>query len=370
MGELLASVEFWDATPKPSAGESRNFATPWNSNPGRFEKKGGRKKASTVIPDLRKNFRAVLQRYTAGDPMRKEVKWTNLSKREITKRLDEMGTTVSVNIVGQLLEEDDFRRRKLRKTTAMGSSPRRNDQFLRIDDLIDEYCQAGNPMLSMDTKKKEPLGPYYRPGLLFAAEDVPVYDHDFLHAAEGVMVPHGLYDLQRNVGHLYLGLSHDTSRFACDNVYRWWMRFGRWYYPSADSLLLLCDCGGSNDYRRYLFKQNLQVLADRMQLEVRVAHYPPYTSKYNPIEHRLFPHVARACSGVSLTDVPLAVQLMRKTRTRTGLRVTVEVVQKYYATREQYSPEFRAAMPLVFDDDLSSWNYRAVPGAARDLLLN
>ena len=103
-----------------------------------------------------------------------------------------------------------------------------------------------------------------------------MYDHDFLHAAEGVLYPHGLYDLKRNVGHLYLGLSHDTSQFACDNVYRWWMRFGRWRYPDATSLLLLCDCGGSNDYRRYLFKQSLQVLADRLQLVVRVAHYPPY----------------------------------------------------------------------------------------------
>jgi hypothetical protein len=227
-----------------------------------------------------------------------------------------------------------------------------------------------NPVLSMDTKKKECLGPYYRPGLLFADEDVPVYDHDFLHAAEGVLYPHGLYDLQRNVGHLYLGLSHDTSAFACDNVYRWWMRFGRWYYPYATSLLLLCDCGGSNDYRRYLFKQSLQGLADRMQLEVRVAHYPPYTSKYNPIEHRLFPHVTRACAGVSFTDLDTAVQLMRKTGTRTGLRVTLEVIPKYYPTGLKYSPEFRAAMPLIFDEDLSAWNYRAVPGAAGHCLLN
>ena len=193
------------------------------------------------MPELQENFREVLKRYTAGDPMREEVKWTNLPKSEIAQRLAEMGTPVSVNVVGQLLRDANFGRRKLRKTKAMGSSPRRNDQFLRIDALIDEYSLAGNPILSMDTKKKEPLGPYYRPGLLFAVEDVPVYDHDFLHAAEGVLYPHGLYDLQRNVGHLYLGLSHDTSRFACDNVYRWWMRFGRWYYPYATSLLLLCD---------------------------------------------------------------------------------------------------------------------------------
>jgi hypothetical protein len=320
--------------------------------------------------DLQDHFHEVLRRHTAGDPMREDVKWTNLTKTEIAKRLGQLGTPVSVNIVTQLLRDARFGRRKLRKTRAMGSVARRNDQFLHIAELLEEYEGAANPILSMDTKKKELLGPYYRPGLLFAIQDVPVYDHDFLHAAEGVMYPHGLYDPKRNVGHLYLGLSHDTSQFACDNVYRWWMRFGRWYYPDATSLLLLCDCGGSNSYRRYLFKQYLQRLADRMELEVRVAHYPPYTSKYNPIEHRLFPHVTRACAGVPFEDLAMAVQLMRKTRTRTGLRVTVEVVDKYYATGQKYSPAFRTAMPLVFDDDLSAWNYRAIPGAARDILLN
>lgn len=322
------------------------------------------------MPELRDNFQDVIRRYTAGDPLREDVKWTNLTKTEIANRLAETSTPVSVNIVSQLLKDAEFRQRKLRKTLAMGSAPRRNDQFERIAELRETYENSLNPILSMDTKKKEPLGPYYRPGMVFSPEEVPVYDHDFLHAAEGVVLPHGLYDWKRNVGHLYLGLSHDTSEFACDNVYRWWMRFGRWYYPYATSLLLLCDCGGSNSYRRYLFKQSLQILADRMQLEVRVAHYPPYTSKYNPIEHRLFPHVTRACAGASLIDLETAVQLMRKTRTRTGLRVTLEVVKKYYATGRQYSAEFRSKMPLVFDDDLSAWNYRALPGAARDLNLN
>lgn len=322
------------------------------------------------MPELRSNFQEVVRRYTAGDPMRVEVKWTNLTKIEIARRLAQTSTPVSVNIVTQLLDDADFHRRKLRKTLAMGSVPRRNDQFEYIAQLVARYQTSSNPVLSMDTKKKESLGPYFRPGLLFAPEDVPVYDHDFLHAAEGILYPHGLYDLKRNVGHLYLGLSHDTSAFACDNVYRWWMRFGRWYYPYATSLLLLCDCGGSNSYRRYLFKQSLQRLADQMQLEVRVAHYPPYTSKYNPIEHRLFPHVTRACAGVSLTDLSMAVQLMRKTRTRTGLRVTLEVIRKYYATGQQYSAEFRSAMPLEFDEDLSAWNYRAVPGAAGNLILD
>jgi hypothetical protein len=305
----------------------------------------------------------VLRLHTAGDPCREEVVWTNLTKTKIAEHLAKGGTQVSVNIVTQLLDDANFHRRKLRKTLAMGSAPRRNDQFEYIALLRQEYESLGYPILSMDTKKKECLGPYFRPGVLFAPEDVPVYDHDFLHAADGILIPHALYDVQRNVGHLYLGLSHDTSEFACGNVSRWWLRFGRWYYARATSLLLLCDCGGNNDARHYIFKYDLQRLANRLGIEIRVAHYPPYTSKYNPIEHRLFPHVTRACAGASFLDLPTALRLLRKTRTQTGLRVTVEVVRKYYATKRTCPEAFRAAMPIEFDADLSSWNYRAVPQA-------
>lgn len=210
-------------------------------------------------------------------------------------------------------------------------------------------------------RKKELLGTYYRDGQLYTLDVQLVFDHDFAHAAKGVILPHSLYDLKRNLGHLYLGLSHDTSEFACDNVYRWWQTYGRVWYPQATSILLLCDSGGSNDYRRYVFKEQLQRLAERLQLEVRVAHYPPYTSKYNPIEHRLFPHVTRACQGVIFDQLSTVVELMQKTRTRQGLRVTVRVIKKFYATGQTCSAEFKAAMPIRFDEDLPQWNYRAVP---------
>jgi len=315
------------------------------------------------MPKLKEAFREVLRLHTAGDPDREEVVWTNLTKTEIAARLAQRGFKVSVNIVTQLLDDAKFHRRKLRKTLAMGSTPLRNEQFEYIAELRAEYEAKGWPILSYDVKKKESLGPYYRPGLLYGLADVPVYDHDFLHAANGLLIPHGLYDLRRNVGHLYLGLSHDTSEFGCDNVYRWWMAYGRWYYGRAESLLLLCDGGGHNDSRHYIFKYDLQRLANRIGIEIRVAHYPPYTSKYNPIEHRLFPHVTRACAGTSLPDLETAVQLLRKTRTRTGLRVTVKVVDKYYATKRTCPDEFRAALPLEFDAERSSWNYRAVPQA-------
>lgn len=173
--------------------------------------------------------------------------------------------------------------------------------------------------------------------------------------------PHGIYDLKQNHGHLNLGLSHDTSRFACDSIAHWWESRGRALYPKADSILLLCDGGGSNAANRYVFKYHLERLADRIGLEIRVAHYPPYTSKYNPIEHRFFPHVTRACQGVLFTTLDTAVAKMAETRTATGLRSTVHVLPGDYPIGEKAPKNYKQTMRIVFDDDLPAWNYRAKP---------
>ena len=317
------------------------------------------------MPELHENFLQVVREHTAGDPQRAEIRWTNLSKKDLVAKMAKTTTPVGRRVVAQLLAHHRYRKRKLRKCLAMGHVRGRNEQFENIARLREEFWDSPNPMLSMDTKKKEYLGTYYREGRLYTLEAQLVFDHDFAHAADGVIYPHSLYDLKRNVGHLYLGLSHDTSAFACDNILRWWKTHGRVWYPRATSILLLCDCGGSNDYRRYVFKEQLHWLAERLQLEVRVAHYPPYTSKYNPIEHRLFPHVTRACQGVVFDRLSTVVQLMRNTRTSTGLRVTVRVVDKFYATGQACTAEFKRAMPIVFDEDMPRWNYRAVPTLLR-----
>jgi hypothetical protein len=316
------------------------------------------------MPELNENFLRVLREHTAGDPQRETVRWTNLTKKDLVAHMAKTSTPVGRRVVAQLLARHRYRKRQARKSLPMGHAKGRNAQFEKIARLREEFWDSPNPILSMDTKKKEYLGTYYREGQLYTVEALLVYDHDFAHAATGVIYPHSLYDLKRNVGHLYLGLNHDTSEFACDNVFRWWQTFGRIWYPRADSVLLLCDCGGSNDYRRYVFKEQLQRLAEKIQLAVRVAHYPPYTSKYNPIEHRLFPHVTRACQGVIFDSISTVVELMRNTRTSKGLRVTVRVVPKFYATGQACSPEFKAAMPIRFDEDLPRWNYRAVPTPA------
>src|SRR5271154_2986416 len=164
----------------------------------------------------------------------------------------------------------------------------RDQQFGILRSYRQSFLESANPIISIDTKKRELLGLYWRKGRLFTAQGREVFDHDFPSFAKGVIIPHGLYDVKQNDGHVNLGTSHDTGEFACDSIERWWEGQGRELYPRASSILLLCDGGGSNSASHYLFKEDLQALVDRLGIEIRVAHYPPYCSKYNPIEHRLF----------------------------------------------------------------------------------
>jgi hypothetical protein len=188
-----------------------------------------------------------------------------------------------------------------------------------------------------------------------------VFDHDWKSLAQGVAIPHGLYDLNLNVGYIHIGTSHDTSAFACDAIRQWWQQYGRVQYANSGSILLLCDGGGSNSARQYLFKQDLQALVNELGVEIRIAHYPPYTSKYNPIEHRLFPHVTRACQGVIFQSVEMLRELMASSKTQTGLEVFATVSDKMYETGRKVTQEFKKTMEIVFDEYLPQWNYTAKP---------
>ena len=158
-----------------------------------------------------------------------------------------------------------------------------------------------------------------------------------------------------------LGISHDTSEFACECVRQWWLTYGYIAYPKATALLLLCDCGGSNNARYYLFKEELQRLSNELNIEIRIAHYPPYTSKYNPIEHRLFPHITRACKGVIFKSIELVNDLMAKAKTKTGLKVFSGILTKTFETGRKVAEDFKETMRIQFDDYLPQWNYAAVP---------
>ena len=224
-----------------------------------------------------------------------------------------------------------------------------------------EFEAAGNPVVSMDTKKKEHLGNLYRDGQLYTLEEVRTLDHDFVSYAEGIVIPHSIYDLKHNSGYINLGTSHDTSEFVCDSLRNWWYNQGQVLYPEATCLLILCDGGGSNSSRHYIFKEDVLKLADEIGLDIRIAHYPPYCSKYNPIEHRLFPHVTRACQGVVFQNIELVKELMAQTSTTTGLTVTVEIIDKVYELKRKVANGFKETMRIVFDKVLPQWNYIAVP---------
>lgn len=293
--------------------------------------------------------------------MRPDVLWTNLSQREIAAELLPRGFRVSVTVVRQLLRHHGIGRRKARKQLPAGQHAQRDRQFQIIAAWRGRYELSDNPIVSMDTKKKEFLGTLFREGQAYTDTTLKTPDHDYPTLATGVLYPHGLYDVRNNLGHINLGTSHDTSRFACDSLAYWWLQFGRLAYPKATSILLLCDGGGSNSSRRYVFKHALEGLADRLNLEIRVAHYPPHESKYNPIEHRVFPHVSRTCRGVLFTSADVAMRAMARARTKTGLRTTVHLLAGDYPLGEKAPVGYKQSMGILFDSELPAWNYCAVP---------
>ena len=272
-------------------------------------------------------------------------------------------TPVSDDTIRQWLKQQRIRLRKIQKTKAGGSTPDRDTQFQNIADLIGTYKAAGNPVFSVDTKAKEFLGRLFRQGRSWCSQAPVAFDHDFPSWAEGVLIPHGIYDPVRNRGHINLGLSHDTSEFACESLRWYWNRIGRQCYPHAESMLLLFDCGGSNAAAKFIVKYDLQQLADSIGLPIRVAHYPSYCSKYNPIERRLFPHITRSCSGHLFGTLERAVQLMQNATTRTGLRTTVNVMRKVYETGRNATKEMKQFLADVvqYEHLLPKWNYTLTP---------
>ena len=188
-----------------------------------------------------------------------------------------------------------------------------------------------------------------------------VFDHDFPHLADGRIIPYGIYDTLRNQGFIVIGTSKDTSEFVCDCFRLWWALVGSIEYANATSILLLADGGGSNSSRHYIFKEDLQKLVNDLGIEIRMAHYPPYTSKWNPIEHRLFPHVTRAMSGVVLKNYETVKELIEKAKTKTGLIVQAKILDKIYQTGRKYADDFKETMKIVFDGYLGQWNYTAIP---------
>jgi hypothetical protein len=316
------------------------------------------------MPRLAENFEKVIADHTAGDPVHGEVKWTNLTQQQIAAGLDAAGTPVSVTVVRKLLKHFGYRRRKASKVLAMGRHPDADAQFQQIAKVRRKFLAAEQPVLSIDTKKKELLGNFARPGTLYAMADVKVFDHDFGGQQRGVVIPHGIYDMGQNRGHVTLGTSHDTSQFAIDSLLVWWRLHGREQYPEAREVLLLCDGGGSNGYRVRAFKAELQRFANVTGWTVQVAHYPPYKSKYNPIEHRMFPHVDRSYRGVILRSLDTVRRLIASTVTAGGLEVTASILRNAYHTGLKITDAVMETIRCQAAKLLPAWNYRIEPNLA------
>lgn len=304
---------------------------------------------------------SLLKVRTAGNPDEESIVFTDLSPTTLSEKLKLMGTPASEQTIRQWMDEKGLRLRSISKVISPGSSRDRNRQFERIAELIEQYQTDGNPYFSVDTKAKEFLGQLYRNGRVRSTQAFKAFSYDFPSLASGVIIPHGIYDPVRNRGHINIGLSHDTTLFACDSLQWYWNRIGKQCYPNATSLLLLCDCGGSNSANKYIFKHDLQTLSNRIGLEIRLAHYPSYCSKYNPIERRLFPHISRACSGMLFDSLDTVVNLMRQASTRKGLKTTVNVIRRGYETGRNATDEIKRNLKIIFDDLLPKWNYRAIP---------
>jgi hypothetical protein len=312
-------------------------------------------------PQLEQNLKSLLEERTAGDPDDEQIVWTDMTPPQIAAAVTDRGTPVSPAIVRDWLEDEGLALHKIEKTLAGGESPDRDAQFRHIARLKRSYLNAGEPVFSIDTKAKEHLGQLFRQGRVWTQQAFQALDHDFPSWATGVVIPHGIYDVARNLGHINIGLSHDTSEFACDSFRWFWKCIGQQRYPWATKILILCDAGGSNSANQYLFKHDLQLLANNLGLPIRVAHYPSYCSKYNPADRRFFPHVSRACRGVLFDTLDTVVRLMRRASTSTGLRTTVHVIRKAYATGRQLAADFKSTMTINFSRVLPKWNYTAKP---------
>ena len=303
--------------------------------------------------------------HTAGSPTDEAVKWTHLRPCDIALHLSEVHElNISHGCIKRILRADNYVRRKPVKTLAVGKSPVRNEQFELIFFLIALFSDMGhNPIMSIDTKKKEALGQLTRNETVLCRKDAPpeVYDHDFSYLATGKAVPHGIYDIKANKGYISIGNSHETAAFVVDNLEWWWNEYGQHKYPDATAILILCDSGGANGYRHHLFKKLLQDWAEKIGKRIVVAHYPPYCSKYNPIERKLFAHVHRTIRHTVLTELSQIKELVLKTSTKQGLTIEVRINDTFYPTKRLSKPYLIDAKRILRHPDSPNLSYTVLP---------
>jgi hypothetical protein len=323
---------------------------------------GGRRPLTQTDPTVLEDLQRVLEPATVGDPMR-PLMWVSKSHAKLAAALRDMGHEVSASRIPKLLEHLRYRRQVNRKTKEGSHHPDRDAQFEHINQQVVALQAAGEPVISVDTKKKELIGTYKNAGSDYRPQGCPdeVNVHDFVHKELGKGIPYGVYDLAADVGCVSVGIDHDTAEFAVNAIGRWHETMGCERYPAADRLMITADGGGSNGSRVRLWKMQLQKLADTTGLTLVVCHYPPGTSKWNKIEHRLFCHITQNWRGRPLTSRAAMVELIAATTTKTGLKVRCELDTKAYAKGIKVSDAEMATLNIKGDAFHPEWNYTISP---------
>ena len=299
---------------------------------------------------------------TAGDPMT-ELKWTHITTEKVSGQLRQAGINVSPRTVARLLRKIGYALRVNHKKKSTVKSAHRNQQFEHIKTMRQTFQAARLPTISVDTKKKEMIGNFKNVGAAWSKKPALVNDHDFKCDSKGIAIPRGTYDPIANRGHVCVGVSHDTAAFAVDALVCWWQDEGRRRYPAARKLLVLADSGGSNNCRHWGWKYNLQTkLCDRFGLTVTVCHYPPGSSKWNPIEHRLFSQISKNWAGRPLDSHETVLNHLRTTKTKTGLAVTACLLDGNYPLKLKVSKEEIAGLNIHRPTGvMPQWNYTICP---------
>ena len=326
---------------------------------------GGRQRTTDKDPTLLTDLTALLEATTAGLPDA-PLRWTSKSTRKLAAELQAMGHTISATLVAELLVQQGYTLQANRKTREGSQHPDRDAQFHYLNDQIHGAQQRGEPVISVDTKKKELVGDFKNPGREWRPKGTPerVRVHDFVIPEQGKAIPYSVYDLSRDEGWVSVGIDHDTASFAMNAIRSWWQKMGRTVYGGASHLTVTADGGGSNGSRSRLWKWELRQFANRTGLTITVCHYPPGTSKWNKIEHRLFSYIAMNWRGKALTSLATIVSLIGTTTTTSGLRVRSEIDKRSYPKGVTITDEQMEQLHLKRHEFHGDWNYTIHPRKA------
>ena len=325
-------------------------------------KGGGRKKIDETEQLVVDEIKAIVEETTIGDPMSR-LKWTCKSSRNISEELKRKKINVSHQTVCRILTELDYSLQANRKLHSGEDHPDRDDQFKLINRTVNKFIKTNLPIISVDTKKKENVGNFKNNGKVWAkkGKSKKVHDHDFNSLAEGVAIPYGVYDIQRNEGLVNVGKSADTAEFAVNSIRHWWKTFGQSHYPNASQLLICADGGGSNGSVNRAWKIFLQKFSNDESLAITVRHYPPGTSKWNKIEHRMFSFISLNWKGLPLENYETVIKLINGTKTNTGLKVKAKMDNRKYHKDLQIPKDFLDALEIKFHKKYPKWNYSISP---------